>query len=79
MHIDYNTPINNEINNISSQSISFNPPKETNASNDISKNDILLKKTKREKEYGIITDNLTGITYNEKDDPKWELKIEKVL
>ena len=79
MHIDYNTLINNEINYISSQSISINPPEETNASNDINKNDILLKKTKREKEYGIITDNLTGITYNEKDDPKREFKIEKVL
>ena len=69
MHIDYNTPLNNEINNISSQSNSNNPPKETNDSNDINKKDILLKKTKREKDYGIIKDNLTGITYNEKDDP----------
>ena len=70
MHIDYNTPINNEKNNItSSQSYSINPPKETNASNDINKKDILLKKTKRDKDYGVITDNLTGVTYYEKDDP----------
>ena len=40
-----------------------------NDSIDNSKKDILLKKTKREKEYGVITDNLTGVTYYEKDDP----------
>ena len=77
MHIDYNTPLNNEkINLSSSQSNSGNPPKETKDSIEINVSDgknndknNLLKKTKREKEYGIITDNLTGITYYEKDDP----------
>ena len=70
MRIDYNTPINNDKNNITlSQSYSNNPPKDTNVSNDINKKNILLKKTKREKDYGIITDNLTGVTYYEKDDP----------
>ena len=60
MHIDYNTPLTN--NYSSSNSNSKTPQKVTN------ENKILLKK-KREKEYGIITDNLTGITYYEKDDP----------
>ena len=79
MHIDYNTPLNNErINLSSSQSNSGNPPKDTKDSieinvnptnNNDNNNNILLKKTKREKQYGIITDNLTGITYYEKDDP----------
>ena len=79
MHIDYNTPLNNEkINLSSSQSNSGNPPKETKDSIEININDnnsnnnennILLKKTKREKEYGVIIDKLTGITYYEKDDP----------
>ena len=87
MHIDYNTPLNNEYINISSsQSISGNPPKETKDSIEININDnhsnnndnnILLKKTKREKEYGVITDNLTGITYYEKDDPVTFKKAKK--
>jgi hypothetical protein len=73
MHIDYNTPLDtpnkNDIN--ITQSNSANPIKETNDSNDINKNknSNLLKKTKRDKEYGIITDNLTGITYYEEEDP----------
>ena len=70
MHIDYNTPLNkNNDSPSSSQSNSPYPLKETNDSIDNSKKDILLKKTKREKEYGVITDNLTGVTYYEKDDP----------
>ena len=60
MHIDYNTPLTNNYSSLNSNSKT--PPKETNDKN------ILLKK-KREKEYGVITDNLTGITYYEKDDP----------
>jgi hypothetical protein len=33
------------------------------------KNSFLSKKSKKEKEYGILTDSKTGITYNEEDDP----------
>ena len=69
MHIDYNTPLNEQKSLNISQSSSATPPKETNDSNCINKNETLSKKTKREKEYGIITDNLTGITYLEKEDP----------
>ena len=82
MNIDYNTPLNPEnkdFNNISSsKSESDTPKKETNDSNEI-KNNTLLKKTKREKikeikikdkeKENMIIDNLTGITYYEKDDP----------
>ena len=64
MHIDYNTPIPNTDKNIEKNYSSLN----SNSKTPPKKNDILLKK-KREKEYGIITDNLTGITYYEKDDP----------
>ena len=69
MHIDYNTPLNEEGNNLSSLQSNSPPPKETNDSIAIDTKNILLKKTKREKELGIITDSLTGITYYEKDDP----------
>ena len=69
MHIDYNTPfIKEKIN--SSESHSNTPPKESNISNNIIKDNNLLKKTKRnKKDFGIITDNLTGITYYEEEDP----------
>ena len=68
MQIDYNTPLTKEKNN-SSQSNSGNPPVETYNESNIKEN--LLKKLKRDKkkEYGIITDNLTGITYKEEEDP----------
>jgi hypothetical protein len=33
------------------------------------KSSFLSKKSKKEKEFGIITDSRTGITYNEEDDP----------
>ena len=68
MQIDYNTPLAKEKNN-SSQSNSGNPPVETYKEENIKEN--LLKKLKRDKkkEYGIITDNLTGITYKEEEDP----------
>ena len=81
MHIDYNTPLEptenkNEINitQSNSNSNSANHLKDTDDSNDINKDknknsSNLLKKTKRDKEYGIITDNLTGITYYEEEDP----------
>ena len=77
MHIDYNTPLNNNIieKNNSSKSESDTPKKETDDSNEI-KNETLLKKTKREKikennnnNMNYIKDNLTGIIYYEKDDP----------
>ena len=48
------------------------PPtqKNLNTSNENQdKSSILSKKTKKEKEYGILTDSKTGITYNEEDDP----------
>ena len=72
MKIDYNTPLNPEkkdLNN-SSKSESDTPRKETDDSNEI-KNENLLKKTKRDKskKENMIIDNLTGITYYEKDDP----------
>ena len=41
----------------------------SNSSNENKKKCILSKKTKKEKEYGILTDSKTGITYNEEDDP----------
>ena len=70
MHIDYNTPLNPSKNDANiTQSHSSTPPKETNDSKDANKNSNLLKKKKRDKEYGIITDNLTGITYYEEEDP----------
>ena len=69
MHIDYNTPFTKEKIN-SSESHSNTPPKESNISNNIIKDNNLLKKTKRNnKDFGIITDNLTGITYYEEEDP----------
>ena len=53
-----------------SQSNSELPPKSKNASNEKkNKSSILSKKSKKEKEYGILTDSRTGITYNEEDDP----------
>jgi len=69
MHIDYNTPFPKEKIN-SSESHSNSPPKKSNISNNIIKDNNLLKKTKRnDKDFGIITDNLTGITYYEEEDP----------
>lgn len=69
MHIDYNTPfIKEKIN--SSESHSNTPPKESDTSKNIIKDNNLLKKTKRNnKDLGVITDNLTGITYYEEEDP----------
>ena len=70
MHIDYNTPLNPNKNDANiTQSHSSTPPKETKDLKDVNKNTNLLKKKKRDKEYGIITDNLTGITYFEEEDP----------
>ena len=69
MHIDYNTPFTKEKIN-SSESHSNSPPKESNISKNIIQDNNLLKKTKRNnKDFGIITDNLTGITYYEEEDP----------
>lgn len=69
MHIDYNTPFTKEkINSV--ESLSEAHPKESKASSNIFKDNNLLKKTKRNnKDFGIITDNLTGITYYEEEDP----------
>ena len=69
MHIDYNTPFTKEkINSVESHSEAH--PKESKASSNIIKDNNLLKKTKRNiKDFGIITDNLTGITYYEEEDP----------
>lgn len=69
MHIDYNTPFTKEkINSV--ESLSEAHPKESKASSNIIKDNNLLKKTKRNnKDFGIITDNLTGITYYEEEDP----------
>ena len=69
MHIDYNTPfIKEKINSVEPHSEA--PPKESKTSNNIIKDNNLLKKTKRNnKDFGIITDNLTGITYYEEEDP----------
>ena len=69
MHIDYNTPFTIEkINSV--ESLSEAHPKESKASSNIIKDNNLLKKTKRNnKDFGIITDNLTGITYYEEEDP----------
>ena len=82
MHIDYNTPLNKEngltledkINSLkeesSSQHNSFNPQNILNSSNENqNKSSILSKNSKKEKEYGILTDSKTGITYNEEEDP----------
>ena len=69
MHIDYNTPLNSEKKNSSSQLNSPTPLKETNITVENDKKEILLKKTKREKKYEVITDKLTGIIYDEKNDP----------
>ena len=69
MHLDYNTPFTKEkINSVEPHSEA--PPKESKTSNNIIKDNNLLKKTKRNnKDFGIITDNLTGITYYEEEDP----------
>ena len=69
MHIDYNTPFTKEkINSVESHSEAH--PKESKASSNIIKDNNLLKKTKRNnRDFGIITDNLTGITYYEEEDP----------
>ena len=85
MHIDYNTPLNresietlkNNMNiNIKEKSSQLNlnnselPKNGINSTNENqNKNSFLSKKSKKEKEYGILTDSKTGITYNEEDDP----------
>jgi len=90
MHIDYNTPLNQEsikelksninISNdkqtikeeFKTQTNSGISPKIINSQNElqnIGKNANPLKKSKKEKEYGILTDSKTGITYNEEEDP----------
>ena len=82
MHIDYNTPLNqenieslkNKINILkedsSSQRNSSIPPNNIDSSNENKiKSSISSKKSKKEKEYGILTDSRTGITYNEEEDP----------
>ena len=88
MHIDYNTPLNQEsIENIKNNILSDDKssskeeikshlnseiaPKNTNSSNENQNKSTvnLSKKLKKEKEYGILTDSKTGITYNEEEDP----------
>ena len=90
MHIDYNTPLNQESikelkSNINisndkqsikeeykTQTNSGISPKIINSPNElqnIGKNTNSLKISKKEKEYGILTDSKTGITYNEEEDP----------
>ena len=83
MHIDYNTPLNRESietlkNNMNMNSMNINikdnnselQKNNINSTNENqNKNSFLSKKSKKEKEYGILTDSKTGITYNEEDDP----------
>jgi hypothetical protein len=55
---------------ILSQSFSnLNAPKNDITNKNPEKNSVLSKKWKRQKEFGILTDSKTGITYNEEDDP----------
>lgn len=44
-------------------------PKNLNLSENQDKSTILSKNIKKEKEFGILTDSKTGITYNEEEDP----------
>lgn len=82
MHIDYNTPLNSfkdETPSSQSNTPQRNNEKSNNEKTEINKsininensNESLLKKTKRHinKDFGIIVDKLTGITYNEEEDP----------
>ena len=64
--------------NIVNETIKINEAKNINNSNEKSK-ESLLKKTKRpmSKEFGIIVDTLTGITYNEEEDPVSYRKAKK--
>ena len=71
MHIDYNTPLNNNMEDskeISNQNI---PKVESQSQNEIKTLEASNKKEKNEKkkEFGILFDNKTGISYNEEDDP----------
>ena len=68
-----NMNMNTNIKNNSSQ-LNLNnselPKNNINSTNENqNKNSFLSKKSKKEKEYGILTDSKTGITYNEEDDP----------
>ena len=71
-----NMNMNNKIINIKDNSSQLNlnnselPKNNINSTNENqNKNSFLSKKSKKEKEYGILTDSKTGITYNEEDDP----------
>ena len=63
---------------IKDESLKIGESKNNNNSNEKSK-ESLLKKTKRpiSKEFGIIVDTLTGITYNEEEDPVSYRKAKK--
>lgn len=82
MHIDYNTPLNSfkeemspsQLNNIqrnNEQSNNEKTKKEESKNINENSKETLSKKTKRQinKDFGIIVDTLTGITYNEEEDP----------
>ena len=71
MHIDYNTPLNNfteDLKEISNQNI---PKVESKSQNENKTLEESNKKQKKEnkKEFGILFDNKTGISYNEEKDP----------
>ena len=71
MHIDYNTPLNNfteDLKEISNQNI---PKVESQSQNENKTLEESNKKQKKEnkKEFGILFDNKTGISYNEEEDP----------
>ena len=80
MHIDYNTPlskdkdnmdmeeIQNNIMNLKEKSNKSNSPKKSTSSLEENKNKIKKEKIK-EKEYGILFDSKTGISYYEEEDP----------
>ena len=71
MHIDYNTPLNNfteDLKEISNQNI---PKVESQSQNENKTLEESNKKQKKEnkKEFGILFDIKTGISYNEEKDP----------